>query len=156
MDIYGAQDPRTGKYQILCVSADPNIPGRSQVLAIENMAVREMATDPMWEPWAIWFIPNRLYMHAGDGLWQAPALSGPWVRNGYVPPWFKASIGGQGLNDIVVCGSFWFLVHWNGVRWQVFFPRTTSGALGGVQIKGNLLVAVGFIDNRAAVVVGRR
>jgi hypothetical protein len=155
MDIYGARDPRTGRYEILCVSADPNIPGRSQVLAIENGTVREMATDPMWEPWGIWFIPQRRYIHAGDGLWEAYRPSGPWVRNTQIPALFKTSVRGQAINDVALSGAFWLLAHWNGVRWQTYFART-AGALGGIALKGNLLITVGFIGNQAVVIRGRR
>jgi hypothetical protein len=155
-DVFGARDARTGRHEVLCVSADPNIPGRSQVLAIENMTVREVATDPLWEPWGIWFVPGRWYVHAGDGLWETRFPRGTWVRNSVVPAWFKESVRGQGLNDAAVCGAFWLLATWNGVRWQTHFQRTTSAALGGVALKGDLLVAVGFIGNNAVVIQGRR
>jgi hypothetical protein len=154
MGIHGARK-ENGGYEILCVSADPNIPGHSQVLAIENTAVREMATNPLWEPWGIWFVPGRRYLHAGDGLWEAHVPNGPWVRNGQLPAQFKTSIDGQGFNDIVVGGAFWLLVHWNGVNWQSYFPRT-SGSFTSVDIKDDLIIAVGGTGNRALVIQGRR
>jgi hypothetical protein len=160
MDIYGARDPRTGRYEILCVAADPNIPGRSQVLAIEDGTVREMATDPMWEPWGIWFMPGRRYIHAGDGLWEAYRPSGPWVRNTQIPALFKTSVRGQAINDVVVSGAFWLLAHWNGVRWQTYFPRT-NGSFVSVVMKHNLVIAVGGVNTggitlKAVAVTGRR
>jgi hypothetical protein len=155
MDIYGARDPRTGRYEILCVAADPNIPGRSQVLAIENGTMREMATDPIWEPWGIWFIPQRRYIHAGDGLWEAYRVSGPWVRNTQLPALFKTSVRGQAINDVVVSGAFWLLAHWNGIRWQTYFPRI-SNSFTSVTIKDNTMIAVGGVENKAVVVRGRR
>jgi hypothetical protein len=154
-DIYGAREPESGQYEVLCVSADQALPGHSQILKIENMTVREVATHPEWEPWGIWFVPGRRYLHAGDGLWEARTLSGPWVRNNSLPAWFKSSVRGQSLSDIVVSGSFWLLSHNNGVTWQTYFPRT-SGAFGGINIKRNLLVSVGFIGDRAVVIQGRR
>ncbi len=155
MDIYGAKEGHSGNYEILCVSADPNIPAYSQILAIHGGNVRAMATNPMWEPWGIWYIPNRLYMTAGDGLWQARTLSGPWVRNNSLPSLFKTSIRGQSLIDIVVGGAFWLLAHWNGMTWQTYFPRT-SGSFISVSLKGNLIIAVGGIERKAVLVIGRR
>lgn len=156
MDVYGARNSHTGTYEVLCVSADPGLPGHSQVLKIENMTVHELATHPEWEPWSIWFVPGRLYIHAGDGLWETRLPGGSWVRNNGLPAWFKESVRGQAINDAAVCGAFWLLATWNGIRWQTHFPRTSSAALGGVAIQENLLVAVGFMGNNAVVIQGRR
>ncbi|GMU96975.1 MAG: hypothetical protein AMXMBFR50_24900 [Ignavibacterium album] len=156
MDVYGARKDKIGDYEILCVSADANIPGQSKVISIEDKTVHELATDPMWEPWAIWFIPSRRYIHADDGLWEAYRPSGPWVRNRELPSLFKTSIDGQGLNDIVVCGAFMLLAHWNGAHWRTFFPRNASSGFVGVCIRDDLIVAVGGVGNRAMVLIGRR
>jgi hypothetical protein len=155
MDVFGARDDASGRYEILCVSADQALPGRSQVLAIENLTVREVATHPLWEPWGIWFVPQRRYITVGDGLWETRSLVGTWVRNSELPALFKTSIDGQALNDIVVGGAFWLLAHNNGASWQTYFPRT-SGSFTAVQLKNNLILAVGGIGNLAVAVQGRR
>ncbi len=156
MDVYGARNSRSGVYEILCVSADPNIPGHSQVLAIENTMAREIATNPLWEPWGIWFVSQRWYIIAGDGLWETHSPRGTWVRNNSIPPLFKTSICGKGLNDVIVCGAFLLLAHWNGINWQTFFPRAASSGFVGVEMKDNVMVAVGGTGNRAVAVQGRR
>lgn len=155
MDVYGERDSRSGVIEVLCVSADPSIPGHSQVLAIENTTVHEVATHSEWEPWGIWFVPARRYVHAGDGLWESNSLNGPWVRNNNLPSLFKTSIRGLGMNDMVVCGAFFLLAHWNGVTWQTYLPRT-SGSFTSVDLRNNLIVAVGGTGGRAVVVRGRR
>jgi hypothetical protein len=156
MDVYGARDPNTGRYEVLCVSADQALPGHSQILKIENSTVREVSTHPEWEPWGIWFVPGRRYIHAGDGLWESRSLSGTWNRNSNLPSLFKTSLDGQAHNDIIVSGAFWLLSHWNGVSWHTYFPRIQGGSFGTVAIKGNLIIVVGFIDRMAVVLVGRR
>jgi hypothetical protein len=156
MDVYGASDPNTGSYEVLCVSADQALPGHSKILKIENLKVREVATHPEWEPWGIWFVPERRYFHAGDGLWENRSLHGNWIRNSNLPALFKTSIDGQALNDIIVSGAFWLLSHWNGTSWHTYFPRIQDSSFGTVVIKGNLIIVVGFIENRAVALVGRR
>jgi hypothetical protein len=155
-DIYGALNNNTGNYEILCVAADSHIPGNSKVLKIENGSVRELATDTIWEPWSIWFIPGRRYYHAGAGLWEAKKPEGPWVENMQLPPFFSTSVRGQAVNDVLVSGAFWLLAHWNGMNWQVYFPRIESGCLGNIDYKGNLAVVVGYINNKAFILMGRR
>ena len=155
-DIYGALNNNTGNYEILCVAADSHIPRNSKVLKIENGSVRELATDTIWEPWSIWFIPGRRYYHAGAGLWEAKKPEGPWVENMQLPPFFSTSVRGQAVNDVLVSGAFWLLAHWNGMNWQVYFPRIESGCLGNIDYKGNLAVVVGYINNKAFILMGRR
>jgi hypothetical protein len=154
-DIYGALNNNTGNYEILCVAADSHIPGNSKVLKIENGSVRELATDTIWEPWSIWFIPGRRYYHAGAGLWEAKKPEGPWVENMQLPPFFSTSVRGQAVNDVLVSGAFWLLAHWNGMNWQVYFPRI-EGSLGNIDYKGNLAVVVGYKNNKAFILMGRR
>jgi len=156
MDVYGARDPNTGSYEVLCVSADQALPGHSKILKIENLKVREVATHPEWEPWGIWFVSGRRYFHAGDGLWENRSLHGNWIRNSNLPALFKTSIDGQAFNDIIVSGAFWLLSHWNGTSWHTYFPRIQDSSFGTVVIKGNLIIVVGFIENRAVALVGRR
>lgn len=81
--------------------------------------------------------------------------SGPWWFDDTLPRIATTSISGQALNDIVVCGAFWLLGHWNGVRWETYFPRT-SGSFVSVAMKGDLIIAVGGTANKALVVDGRR
>jgi len=154
-DIYGALNNNTGNYEILCVAADSHIPGNSKVLKIENGSVRELATDTIWEPRSIWFIPGRRYYHAGAGLWEAKKPEGPWVENMQLPPFFSTSVRGQAVNDVLVSGAFWLLAHWNGMNWQVYFPRI-EGSLGNIDYKGNLAVVVGYKNNKAFILMGRR
>jgi len=45
MDIYGARDPRTGRYEILCVAEAYGVPGASKIFTIENGNARELTTS---------------------------------------------------------------------------------------------------------------
>lgn len=158
MDVYGGQDSRTGLNEILCVAEAYGIPGGSRILSIENTSVREKTTNGLasWGIEGIWFIPKRQYMVIGQGVWRARSTEGHWLLDDTLPRLATTSISGHGLNDIVVCGAFQLLAHWNGVHWQTFFPRTASSGFVAVDMQSDLLVAVGGVGNRALALRGRR
>jgi len=155
-DIYGARKNENGQYKILCV-AEHISPGGSKILSVENKKVRELPTNGLlsWGLWGIWFVPSRHYVVVGSGVWRSHLAEGFWSRDNKLPRLFSTSISGQGLNDIVVCGAFWFLAHWNGATWHTYFPRT-SGSFTSIQIKQNLIIAVGGIERKAVIVSGKR
>ena len=156
-DVYGARDNQSGQYEILCVAEAYGVPGGSKVLLIENASARELTTNGLesWGVEGIWVVPNRQYMVIGQGVWRSASPEGNWWLDNTLPGVATTSISGQSLNDITVCGAFWLLATWNGVRWQTYFPRT-GGSFGSVAIKRNMLVAVGDIGNKAVVVRGTR
>jgi hypothetical protein len=156
-DIWGARNEKTGEYEILCVAEDYGTPGGSKVLSIENSVVRELLPKGLlsWSIWGIWFVPARHYIVVGSGIWRSRLAEASWTLDDTLPRLFTTSIHGQGLNDIVVCGAFWLLAHWNGANWQGYFPRT-SGSFTAVQIKQDMIIAVGGIENKAVIVSGRR
>jgi hypothetical protein len=157
LDVYGERDLKSGKYEILCVAEDYSTGGKSKILRIDNNIAREINTDSLLTCclWGIWFIPNRQYIAVGDGLWQTNLMNGAWIRKKDFPALFKTSIRGATFNDIVVGGAFWLLAHWNGISWQTYFPMT-SGSFTAVKIKDNIIIAVGGVDTKAAIVIGRR
>jgi hypothetical protein len=162
MDIYGARDPRTGRYEILCVAEAYGVPGASKIFTIENGNARELTTSGLesWGVAGIWFVPDREYIVAGQGVWRSRSAVGRWWWDDTLPRIATTSIRGQNLNDMVVSGAFWLLAHWNGVRWQTYFPRTNNGGFVSVAIKGNMLVAVGGIgggiDRKALLLIAHR
>jgi hypothetical protein len=156
MDIYGVKKDDSGRCEILCV-AEHISPGGSKVLSIESTNVRELPTPGLlsWGLWGIWFMPGREYIVVGSGVWRSHSLETNWALDNRLPTLFSTSIDGTDLNDVVVAGAFWLLAHYNGMNWKTYFPAT-SGSFGEVAIRGNLVIAVGDIDNSAVVVRGQR
>ena len=154
-NLYGTLEPKTDKYEILCVGDAYDSPGGvSKVFSIKDGGVEEIGSIPFGS--AVWFVPNRRYIVVGgDGLWEKRVPDKNWERKYDLPPLAKSSITGQGYNDIFVGGSFWLLGHWNGYTWETYFPFTYGG-FAQVKMNNNVVAAVGIKDRQAVVVIGKR
>jgi len=155
-DVFGVRNEAAGEYEIISVASNHSFPEGRKLLKIQGTTVNALPDSGLsWSIDEIWFVPRRKYVVVGDGLYEIRALGEVWARNMTLPPLYKESIDGQGLNDIVVVGSFWNFLHFNGSTWRSYFPFS-SGSLGSVAIKGDFVIAVGVIENKALVVQGRR
>ncbi len=158
-DILGEQT-ENGKYEILSVASNEDIfVDSSKVLKIEGISVKK--TNDKGLPIFInstWFIPGKKYYIVGDGLYTAEFLGKKWTRDYSLPPYYKTSIRGNGINDIMVVGAFGLLLHFNGFSWKNFQSEVNiSGSYGRVNMKNNLVVCTGGLNNgKAIVTIGRR
>ena len=59
-------------------------------------------------------------------------------------------------NDIVVVGAFGDVLHFNGSTWKQYPELRIAGSLFKVAFSHQIVAAVGYVGNRAAVVIGRR
>ncbi len=90
------------------------------------------------------------------GLLQEPVWN--FYQSGVVTRYSSGGVCGNSANDVFVVGSFFEVVHFNGLTWHNYRNEIpySSGALGRVAVKGNLVIAVGLMGQQAAVLVGRR
>jgi len=66
-------------------------------------------------------------------------------------------VRGSGLNDVIVVGDFGNFLHYNGLAWRNLHNQTSmQGVFTSVDVKDNLVVAVGFVGNRAIALRGYR
>ena len=155
VDVHGARNAY-GQYEILAVADGYGHPEGSYVLSIENNVVHSLWNDP--RPYGldkIWFVPGRQYIVVGSGVWRTYCTRSSWTMVGGLPPIHNTCIRGEALNDFFVGGAFWNFLHFNGVSWQSYFPLT-SGAFGSVAMKGTLVIACGYVDNKAVIAWGTR
>ena len=70
--------------------------------------------------------------------------------------YYTTAIRGTGLNNIFVVGAFGNTLYFNGATWSNTHGETflTSGGFVNVDVKGKLVVAVGFTGNRAIALRG--
>lgn len=158
--IYGAPDSKTGKLQILAVCSR-NIPSGRGIFNISENTATQISTYPInWDIFGIWFVPNRHYYVVGSGIYEKIFLSDSLWKNHPldITRYGTGSISGGNSNDIFVVGSFGECLHFNGVSWKSYQSNATAinGAYGSVAVKKNLAIAVGFVDNKACITIGKR
>jgi len=159
-DIWGGYNSETDQDEILCIASNSDIfIDNSKVLKIEGTSIKEMNNEglPIFIS-TIWFIPERKYFIAGDGLYTAKYLWEKWVRDYTMPPYYKTGIRGNGFNDIVMVGTFGLFMHFNGLSWINYNSMPNfSGSYGEVKIKGDILACTGGLnDGKAIITIGRR
>lgn len=161
-DIWGAKDPVSGRYEILAVASEGVFGLQKVVFQIQGNKVTELSDIGInGSTMSVWFIPQKQYYIAGDGMWRKEEVNSnsPW--NSFasnVTSYFLYSMRGQAENDIVASGSYGELLHYNGRIWKSF--RTQNGfynlELLDVDIRDDVIIAVGRVGNRACVVRGYR
>lgn len=159
-DIWGATDAKAGDQQILAVCTR-NLPLDKGIYRILGNNVVQISSEPIkWELYALWFIPNRHYYVIGDGIYEKKYLSDTlWKDNGFdITHYATTGIRGNNFNDVFVSGAFGEFLHFNGVSWKSYINETGwfSGSYGGVAVKNNLVITVGYEGAQAKILMGYR
>ncbi len=161
-DIWGDFNEKTNSCEILAVAAEVAINNGRKVLRIDGNSVTEESNNGLsWDVGGIWFKPGRKYYIAGAGIHYKHFLSDTiWNRypQGLVTNYVGYHIRGSDINDVFAAGSFLEIAHYNGVSWHNYLDEISSfnGAFGGIAIKDNMIVIVGFDGSSALVVIGKR
>ncbi|RKY93681.1 MAG: glucosyl transferase [Ignavibacteriae bacterium] len=158
-DIYGDYSEMDVTYEILVTAANRSVSSEKEILKISNTTtVTPLVTDGI--PYSIreiWFKAGKKYYVCGAGLFSKNNIetNESWkeltVNNVY--HW---SIDGNELNDIVICGAFGELLHYNGVSWRSYSEMPGGSLLISTKIKDDLVVTVGIENPRAFIAIGRR
>jgi hypothetical protein len=111
--------------------------------------------------YSVWVDPWKYSFIVGDGIYSKTSIesSEQWNRldNG-VTSFYLYRIRGTSRNDVIACGAYGEVLHYNGVSWASFRNTTSivNGAYYGIDVRGNLAVLVGMDNPRAIVAIGRR
>ena len=158
-DIWGENNSGFGSNEILCVASDKYYNQGKELIQISNNGVSTIPTNGLpWSLSSIWFISNRKYYIAGDGVYIANSLSGNWKQIPGFPSYYSDAIRGTGFNNIVTCGSNGTLSHYNGIRWRHYLNKelpSFSGHLVSAAINDNMIIAVGYKGEKAIIVMGQ-
>ena len=163
----GATDPKTGEEEILAVAGEPTVSFDRAILSIEGMTVNKISDTPIsYDLFSVWFVPEKHYYVAGDGIYEKDLLSDSlWTDSvQQITTYYTTCVRGNGVNDVFIAGAFGELLHWDGASWKSFKDQTSlsNGSYSGVAVHGNLVIAVGGnlaagdIDSKAVVTMGRR
>jgi hypothetical protein len=157
-DIWGIDD--NGQTTVLAVASDQYQIRETKILSIENNTVSELSNLGL--PWAsgcIWLNNDFKTYTGGDGLYTKYNTQNFWNR-APLPLYYIFSMGGNSLNDIVVCGGNGYVGHYNGMNWINYLDnglQEISGNFYSIDIKGNKVCVVGGkTDGKAVVLIGTR
>ncbi len=162
-DIYGAQNSLTGEQEILCVADDPYFQQPVQVIKVNDNNTSELLSNTGLgiSIGSVWFNPGIRYYIVGNGLYEKNyPVSNQWFdlnHNRNLTDNYMNFIRGNGLNDIIVVGAFGEVLHFNGIKWESIKNNETSliyGSYYKVAVEGNMIVAVGYDQNQAVVLLG--
>jgi hypothetical protein len=159
-DIYGSFDFNTGEEEILCIASNKYFNEGSELIQVKDDKIIKLSKKGL--PWSlsnIWFIKNRKYFIAGDGLYSSLSLDDVWNEEKGSPRLYKNAVRGTNLNNIVVSGAYGLLSHFNGLTWYHYVYAELSylsGSYNAVDINDRIIVTVGFQDTRAILVIGKK
>lgn len=157
-DIWGAKNKITGEWEILAVASNKYLnEGKKFLRIIGNTVITLPDSGLPWSLSGIWFTPGRKYFIVGDGVYPGNNFIYTWQRDISFPAIYKNAIRGTGINNIAVSGSNGLVSHFNGVSWKHFINAELpyiSGRYYSVSISEKILIAVGYIGNRAIIVKG--
>jgi hypothetical protein len=134
----------------------------SKILRInKNFTAEENNRGLSWQVGGIWFKPKRKYYVAGAGVHYKHILSdSAWYRNlpGIITNYVGFAIRGNNTNDVFAAGAFLEIAHYNGVSWRNYLNEisSSSGAIGRVATKENIIAAVGGEGRNALIIIGKR
>ena len=96
----------------------------------------------------------------GNGIYEKKSLSDTlWKDNGFdITHYATTGIRGNGINDVFVAGAFGEVLHFNGVTWKSYINETDwfNGSYGGIVVKDNLVITVGYEGAQAKIMIGYR
>ena len=160
-DIYGAKNSNTGEWEILALAAQHDtLPIQTQLLQIQGTTVIKVETFPTLY-FSVWFVPGRKYFLSGDGILFKNRLSDTsWIAKplGTITNNTSGCIRGNNLNDFFVSQLYLDIIHYNGSTWYDYVNEM-SGGYGSYQrtaLRGNTMVAGGWINQDAILLLGKR
>ena len=162
VDIWGDTNPFTGNTEILCGAYNQIPSQQSDLIRINNdNTTDKVDRTGLGEGGEIWFKSGIRYYLVGDGLFEKRFKANSWInlnQNKTITQYFMDCVRGSDLNDIYVAGAYGEFLHFNGSNWKSFINYTyldSGGAYYSLVVKGNLVVAVGFNQSKAVILVGQ-
>ena len=150
-DIWGANGT------ILCAVSNKATPGDLKILKVSSTnTVDSISWNTGREVQSIWFSDTSKIFACGDGVFIRGANSS-WTEQKSLPSYYSNRIRGIADNDVIVCGDYGLLAHYNGVSWVSYnLPNALSLVLSSLDFKGNTVVVTGYDGSNAYIIMGKR
>jgi hypothetical protein len=161
-DIFGSDNRITGETEIYAVAGELFVSNNRLIFRIVGDQVFPVSDAGI--PYtldAIWFQAGRKYCAAGSGMYQKQDILSdhPWISLAGVTSFYIYALGGVNINDIVACGSYGELLHFNGISWTSYRGTIgmTTAEQFGCDLRGSLVASVGTIGGTVGYSsIGRR
>lgn len=147
LDAWGVTNAVTSATEVYCAAGN-------RLLKVRNGT----RIDSVW--WVgsrtldgIWTHQGFPLFTSGDGVFENSSGECREVNIG--ASIYTNAIRGSSLNNIIAVGDFGLLAHFNGATWNPFF-RNTGGDYYNVAARENLFIAVGGMNARGLIIIGRR
>jgi hypothetical protein len=158
-DIYGELNSKTNQYEVICVASEKYNDSGKKIFQISGNEIEEIGSQDLpWSISSIWFLPQRKYYIAGDGMYISQDLS-IWEKDNTFPSLYKDKIRGTGYNNIIVSGSNGLVSHFNGTNWHHYTDKelpSFPGRYYGNNLTNNLIVCTGFSSSKAVILTGKK
>ena len=150
-DIYGAGNE-------VYAAANTGQSLETKILKLEGDNVTPISTIGIpYRVESFWFIPNELYMAAGEGVFEKEKLSDQtWnqIPQNLLTKWTTYGIRGSANNNIFIASGSGGLSHYNGSTWKNYGPL--GFVIGDVRVRTDVMMTLGFQGNTGIVVIGKR
>ena len=150
-DIWGANGT------ILCAVSNKATPGDLKILKVSSTnTVDSISWNTGREVQSIWFSDTSKVFACGDGVFIRGA-NRAWTEQKSLPSYYSNRIRGIANNDVIVCGDYGLLAHYNGVSWVSYnLPNALSLVLSSLDFKRNTVVVTGYDGSNAYIIMGKR
>jgi hypothetical protein len=158
-DVFGETNSATGSDEVMAVAAKHLVNLDHAILRITGSNVTSLTPGNIsYSTQGLWFKPERRYYIVGDAMYTTRDVNTVNWQELDPTPYYKYAIRGIDFNEIWLCGSFGELLHFNGLSWRSYRTELaiSAGILYKVEVKGNVIAAVGFDSPYAIVVRGTR
>jgi hypothetical protein len=146
---------------VLAVASFLNYGRGLDLLQIQGTSVTKLDTTGLHISLnSIWFESGQRFYITGNGVYSKKTLDDlRWQNDDTHPLLYKDRIRGNRWNDVWISGSGGLMSHYNGATWKHYtgteLPRVYA-RYQGLSVKRDVVVAVGWMNDQAVIVRGRR
>jgi len=157
-DIWGSVNYTTDEKTILAIASFQNYGRALDLLKIIGTSAIKLDTTGLHvNQHSLWFVNNSKVYIVGNGVYYKNDLATEnWQLDESHPLIYKERIRGTESNNIFLVGDYGLVSHFNGVTWKHFTGNELPNLLGNyysVDIKNNIMVAVGQLNSGQAIVL---
>jgi hypothetical protein len=155
-DVWGG-NPSTIDQPIYAIASNRNSIGENRILEIAGGRVSgSLSWDTYRSIHSIWYKTKYRLFTSGDGIFISKA-GGGWDQVDGISNYYATCIRGTNNNDVFFIGAYGLCGHYNGSTCSEYPELSLGlGSYEALAVSNNLVVAVGYNEGRAVVILGQR